>query len=83
MLGTVYRVQHKKTGEGCYVSRHGKTQVKDILDGHNFANKHPNTRNDPGISRNMETDEYCGFIDLRQLQSWFCEYELEILRGND
>ena len=82
MLGTVYRVQHRVTGEGCYMKRIDSPELNDMIDDHCMDDEHPAPYNDVGIGRSPKNDEYCGFISIEQLYEWFAGDELDMLFEN-
>lgn len=83
MLGTVFRVEHKDTKEGCYRTSIVSDFLRGMLHYHESTpDEHPNPLNDKGIDRCSEPDEYCGFKDAEQLLAWFTNkeiYQLDML----
>lgn len=85
MTGTVYRVEHKVDGNGCYKGRGGYSNELDAMFRIHEANMktYPNPSNDNGINRSAKNDEFCGFESMDSLCNWFTDDEIEILEEND
>ena len=83
MVGTVYRVEHRKSGNGCYSHQPMFLTVQRMIDKHDgesaMSGLHPNPARDIGIEHSPLTDERCGFRSLDQLHNWFTKKELKIL----
>ena len=78
MTSTVFRVEHKIDGEGCYKDRGGVDNFLDNMhERHsNDIDEHPNPQADVGINRCINNFEYCGFENMESLRRWFTEDDL-------
>ena len=80
MIGTVFRVEHEDTGQGCYRQQYGGDFVDKMGNNHsNTLDIHPPPQKDIGIDRYSVDGEFCGFKDMKQLQKWFTNFELREL----
>ncbi len=83
MTDTIFRVEHKTDGGGCYGStRYGESDLLDAMqDEHNSdLHDHPCPQNDRGILRPINNNEFCGFESMESLNQWFMEEEITELQ---
>lgn len=87
MIGTVFRVEHEETGQGCYsyaATAPGFEFLNDMRLRHNACGEHLTPSSDVGIGRDaIVPNEFCGFESMQQLHAWFTDEELSELEWLD
>lgn len=80
-MSTVLRIEHPKSGLGCYIHKYVDSQqaveYEEMYRRHSTDDEHPNPFQDIGNS--MQSNEFCGFADAEQLHNWFTDEELKML----
>jgi len=79
----VLRVQDD-TGHGPYTTEYQPPDVAMMYQVHQKEPRiiHPSPVEDNNIDRHMKAGERCGFASEDQLNAWFTETELEMLKAN-
>ncbi len=76
----VYRIEHRESGDGPYRHFPQEYEVLDVLELHQHNKSRWPGPKDDGLAGPADDDELYGFKSMAQLEEWFDEGTLDVLR---